>query len=66
MHYVFLNQEKRQSKIILQINNEKWYVFRHIDNNLLCGNNRELKASTQIKLIDLEDISNKNGFFRVE
>ena len=62
----FLNQEKRQSEVILQINNETWYVFRHIDNNLLCGNNRELKASTQIKLIDLEDISNKNGFFRVE
>ena len=64
---LYLNPGPRDSSIFIKINDEKWYVFRRIDNDyLLCGDGKNIKISTRIKLLELSIIVQNDNCFEKE
>lgn len=52
----YMNPGKRNSKIVLQVGHQKWYVLRRVDNYLMCGDEKDVDSSKKIKLIDIDTI----------
>lgn len=51
----FFNVGDIRSSFVLNIENEKWYVFKRMnDDYLLCGNERNINDATKIKLLAIE------------
>ena len=60
----FLNVGNVRASVTVTIENEKWYVFKRIDEkNLLCGNQRRIDESTKTKLLSIEKIVEQNICF---
>lgn len=56
--------EPMDSKLILEVEKENWYVFRRMDDALLCGDAKTLNNSQKIKLIKLDTILDENLYFK--
>lgn len=53
----YLNVGQINSSIVLNIENEKWYVFKRInDCYLLCGDKNNINSSTRTRLLELDYI----------
>jgi len=60
----FLNVGNISSTFILNIDNEKWYVFKRMnDNYLLCGNKNNINDATKIRLLAIDYIVEQKLFF---
>lgn len=61
---LYLNPGEKEASIFIKVGSKKWYVYRRIDNNyLLCGNEKNIKNSTKIKLIEISAIVGNNDIF---
>lgn len=63
----FLNVGDIRSSFILNIENEKWYVFKRMnDDYLLCGNDSNINDATKIKLLAIDYIVEQKLCFEKE
>ena len=53
-----LNHTKRISEITLSASDKKWYVFKRMNDFLLCGDKNSADTSKEFKLFKLDDIEN--------
>ena len=56
--------EPMDSEMMLCGSNEKWYVYRRIDDCFLCGDNKNINSAEKIKLIKIDIILNDNYYFK--
>ena len=56
----YLNPRRTTTKYYINIENEKWYVFRRVDGGfILCGNQSCIDYATKFKLVSLDVIVKK-------
>lgn len=59
-----LNVKNVRSTFILNIENEKWYVFKRLnDDYLLCGDKSNINDATKIRLLEFNSIVEQNLCF---
>ena len=64
---MFLHVGNIRTFIFINIANEKWYVFKRIDENyLLCGNKSNINDSTKTKLLAIDYLVEQNMSFESE
>lgn len=64
---MFLNVGNIRSFVFLIMDDEKWYVYKRIDENrLLCGNKSDIDDSTKIRLLEIDYIIEKKICFEKE
>ena len=60
----FLNVGDIRSTFVLNVENEKWYVFKRMNEEyLLCGNENNINDATKIKLLPIAYVVEQNICF---